>query len=414
MKNHLLLLICLFTIHTLKAQETPVLNENTGKAFVQHFTINNDQLQGEGAETLKKYIAASQFFVFGEYHGSAQLTTLCRVLLPELKAQGYENFAVEVGPQAAKKLKELSDKPSDSQKNLYDFNTKYYIEEDEDIPIPFFNTVEDAQLLTKSQELGFDLWGLDQEYFSGMFFLYDELLALSSQDASVQQLKTLSDTITWKLYMRDINESRFPFFQNLLENDTINNFFEKAIIINPDCAPIVEDLKISWDIYKRHQQRSLSSHLTRINYMRSNLLKHLEKENPDTKVFIKMGGLHTGKGRQLNAYDVGHLTEELARKNGTISTNITCDNRYYEEDGEIKDYWTDRWDKTIPFNFPIFGQKDQWTIIDLKAMKKAIEAGQLALPKDYTFHLIKTKLDNYDLMLLPPVDKDASPNYKLP
>ena len=65
------------------------------------------------------------------------------------------------------------------------------------------------------------------------------------------------------------------------------------------------------------------------------------------------------------------------------------------------------------YSLPIFGHKDQWTVIDLKAIKAKVEAGELALPTDYTYHTVRENLASYDLYFIPPLDKETEPNYKL-
>jgi hypothetical protein len=71
-------------------------------SFTYPFNIENNQLIGLGADTLKNVIRESQFFMLGEEHFSPQISELTNVLLPYFSSNGYKNFALEVGPFTAK------------------------------------------------------------------------------------------------------------------------------------------------------------------------------------------------------------------------------------------------------------------------------------------------------------------------
>ncbi|MEO1513754.1 MAG: hypothetical protein AAFV95_02035 [Bacteroidota bacterium] len=411
----LLLSSCLHLFLPMALQAQVPMSQESVSPYVHHFTHQNGQIKGSGAALLQQHLANSQFFVMGEYHGSQQIIQLTQTLLQEAHQYSYECFAVEVGPHSARILRRLSQDPAQTSQRLHEFNSRYYLSADDDIPIPFFDSKEEAAMLEQSRRLGMDLWGLDQEYFTASFHLFDEIASMTANDPQTQNLRKQVKPILQRLYLKDAQERRYPLYDSLAQNPSIQAFFSAAQKANPQCTAIVEDLKISWDIYNRNRLRSRSSHTKRISYMRENFVKNYQQlKNPLAKVFVKLGGLHTGKDKQLNAYDVGHLTEQLAQKNGTRSTNLGISSRFYQEEGETYDSWEDRKDKDIAFGFEMYGQKDQWTVIDLKSIKANVEAGQLSLPADYSFHGILSDLKNFDLLLIPPMDKSTEPNYQKP
>jgi hypothetical protein len=71
-------------------------------SFTYPFNIENNKLIGLGADTLKNVIRESQFFMLGEEHFSPQISELTNIILPYFSSNGYENFALEVGPYTAK------------------------------------------------------------------------------------------------------------------------------------------------------------------------------------------------------------------------------------------------------------------------------------------------------------------------
>lgn len=93
----------LFIAFSIKAfGQTNELKSSDIISFAYSFKIENNQLIGAGADTLKKAIRESQFFMLGEEHFSPQISELTNIILPYFSSNGYKNFALEVGPFTAK------------------------------------------------------------------------------------------------------------------------------------------------------------------------------------------------------------------------------------------------------------------------------------------------------------------------
>jgi len=168
---------------------TPLIDSAYVASKTSYFTIENGTIGGAGLKDVKQLINESQFVVLGERHGTTQTSKLTAALIPLLKKSGYDDFAVEVGPHSAKKLMDLSKDAKNTRQNLNEFYTHYFDKEIDDIPIPFFSGVEDAEFLQGAAENKIELWGLDQEYYTSTLFLMDELLEYSILDPIPKVLK---------------------------------------------------------------------------------------------------------------------------------------------------------------------------------------------------------------------------------
>ncbi|WP_103070393.1 hypothetical protein [Aquimarina sediminis] len=380
----------------------------------RHFTLADTIITGEGYALLKNIISNSQFIMFGERHGSKVTSELIAALIPILHKEGFNHTAFEVGPYAAKKLMTLSSPPSATVENLKIFTSKYALEEDHQVPIPFFDGLEDAYFLRAIRERNMNIWGLDQEYYSSTLFFIDEFLSLAKNDTEYLTIKSEKEKVSkiitsW--YTKDnLPNSNIKLFEEIQKDSIVtqylNRFREKE-----NTKKMVQDLEMSWDIYTRWRD---DSHADRISYMRTNFLSHYNKAletEANPKVFLKFGNLHASKIMTNRCYDLGNLITEIATKNDSKATIINSWHRYFNTNGIEEDYL-----KKYPlyFNrlrdFMIQAKRDQWTIIDLESIRKDIELGHVTLPTNGDYHRIKNLIEGYDYQLILPVDSKITPN----
>lgn len=334
-----------------------------------------------------------------------------------LSKAGFNNFAIEVGPHSAEKLEQLSIPYKGTRSMLSNFYSTYEFKEIGDIPIPFFHGKADADFLMEASKYEMDLWGLDQEYWSSVFFLLDELeqLAISKPDFETIQIKkkTAEEKIREWMIKEDNDEEGFKVFSLILKEPAVIDFFNVFDESDIKAQEIIKDLKISWDIYDNY--RGGVSHDTRVAYMFDNFNENYaikRKTNPLPKVFMKIGALHAFKVKVYNTMEIGSLTEKMAEENGTISTNIRAMNRYFEMDGEVKDLLKEN-PKRIGTNLPFlnFAKKDEWTIIDLKPIRADLEAGRIQLPEANTKQL-ELLIYGFDYELIFPVNRYVEAHYE--
>ena len=208
------------------------------RRFAHPLKISGYSITGKGAEILKNRIKHSQFFLLGEQHESPQISELTNALLPELRSSGFGYFGIEVGPNSTEKMMEVVK----SQNTLYDFNTNFHTKYG-DIPIPFFDGRKDELFLKTALKEGFELWGLDQEYYTAHLFLIDELYDSSSAKLVIELFYRSAKTYAEKEFKNDTENKHYPLFTNLLSSPEIETFFEKCQI--PRQRQIITGLRTS-------------------------------------------------------------------------------------------------------------------------------------------------------------------------
>ena len=427
MKTQISLLILLFSLSIsskLLAQqpvfypEAETFSVDYVKKHSQRFELINDKLVGAGAEHLLNAINKAQFTILGEYHGSAQLGKFTTTLLPYLKKANYHNFALEIGPYSAEKLSQLCDNKTPIVHQLNQLNTKFRVGplDDLDTPIPFFHGIEDADFLQRACELDFNLWGIDQEYYSVGLLHADELLQLAKSKTNYQQIlkdKAAFDSLFIACYVKDSEgeDDSFKMFEVLTNHQITKAFFAHFDATDQKAQGIIEALFKTWDIYNRYDIRGGKSHEHRISYMRQNLSQYYQN-NPikHPKVFIKIGGVHAEKFFEGRVYDVGNLAYDIAKHNQNTSVHILCLRRYFKQEEKIED-----WYETYPNSYYRFffgaGEKDQWTVIDLKPIQEQLASFQIHMPETIDFHDIKNLIRQYDYILIAPLDQRVQANY---
>ncbi|MCB0584386.1 MAG: hypothetical protein KDD06_03540 [Phaeodactylibacter sp.] len=383
--------------------------------FTHHFSIENGRLNGPGAGRLKEAIAHSQFTVLGEYHYSRQLSHLTKALLPWLQRCAYRHFAVEVGPYSARILQRLSAEPEKTAARLRELNTYYTSRYD--TPIPFFDGVEDAQFLAAATNLGFQLWGLDQEFVYSPPMLSAELLHLAEgrpDHAEIEAAKVAFDSLFSHLQQKDDEGIKgYRMFKELTEHPITSLLFSYFGPEDTEAQGIITALRKTWDIYDRNDYRGGYSHAHRISYIRQNFLANYEKfREKKPKVFVKIGALHAARGYEFGVYDVGNLVYELARTNDSRSCHIYTLSRYYYEDGALSDAVKERPGGPAAA-FRMMGKKDEWALIELKPLKERLDSGSLCLREGPELNKVKFLAENFDFVLITPADAEQEPNYEV-
>jgi len=375
----------------------------------KYFEVLNDKIVGDGSVTLEKIIKESQFIVYGERHNSSETSKFIKGIIPLLAQNNYNTLALEVGPHTAKKLIELSENPIQTVHNLKLFNTRYFNPEIGREPIPFFTGIEDAEFLSLASKYNFDIWGLDQEFYYSILFLTDELLKLEDDSSDNYQLKIKKQKVdvlikNYFLKKKDY-DSNEGVFKAILSEVEVKDFFKE--FKSDEALQIIDDIKISWDIYNRWNR---DSHVDRISYMRNNFLHNYSQEGSKPKVFVKVGQAHASKVISNGAYDLGHFINEIALDENSQCTTLNSWQRFYlNEEGKETDYLHHKAYARYK-RFLAFGHKESWTIINLKSIREDILNGKVSLPTNGDYHALKELIDGYDYQLILPLDKRITYN----
>ncbi|MEO1031777.1 MAG: hypothetical protein AAFX55_10260 [Bacteroidota bacterium] len=417
MKNTVTIVALLISIVLSAQKEAKPLDTELLKTFTNYFTINEGELRGDGAQVLKDVIRNSQFVVYGEIHGSEQTSIINEALMPILADSGFKYFAIEVGPHSAEKLTALSTPAEKTIAQLKAFYSAYTVVQGEEaaVPIPFFDNLGDAKFLQAARQDGMQLWGLDQEFYFSAFYLMDELTKTAKNDPNHQtivQLQNQAKAIMFKHFMAEFKEENDGAYSLIIKEPAVENYFKAFDASNKKAQAIIKDLKISWEIYINWRN---DSHVDRISYMRDNFMKNYNdalKTEKQPKVYTKIGSLHARKILSNGAYDIGELVQSLAEENGTEATTIGSWKPYeIAEDGSVINYFEKykRSYKRYKIFMPL-AKQDQWTIVNLKAIRIAIENGTIILPKDGSYHKLRQLVYAYDYQLMLPADLQTVPN----
>lgn len=401
-KLNLLLFIHLMTISSLFSQG--VKDDELLKTNTYYFEILEGEAYGKGFEILKNQIKNSQFVVLGEEHFSARVSEFTYALVPALTKNEFKYFAAEIGSNTAKELSELIK----SKQSLYDFNTQNYNLVGE-VPIPFFDGKEDEVFLKAFMENEFELWGIDQEYFTSQIFLFDKLFSLSNNPKQLEQLYFDAKEFAVSATKKSMQDRKYKLFASLLHSEEINDYFNALDHRKFEINKIIDDLKKSWEVYKAFEENEQYINIhKRLHIMQENFTKYYHKAmevEALPKAFVKIGGVHASKGRSHhNIYDIGNFIMELANFNQQKSTHILifpCAHINY--DGKISSN-IDEEDEAL-FSSIIDLNSEKWTLIDLKSIEKSswknkIESESL---KDYMYR--------FDYMILTPASKQTELNY---
>jgi len=410
MKTYLCLAATFVLLVQITAAQDLITSEDVADCTL-NFELDQGKLTGEGADVLEQEIRESRFFLLGEYHNDSGISKLTSALLPILAKNGFSHFAVETGPVSALKLTELG-KSKDVKSALFEFYTAQYALT-KHIPIPFFGGMEDAEFLERAVDLGFDIWGLDQEYLGGYLFLLEELW---KQREFPERYRSQYEAMRKKLlefYAANDENEEIEVYDQMMNDASFQDFLTRMKNGECRCCPdIVEEIRESCRIYHNWKADLLENLEGRTDLMKSHFREYYETaQEREPKVFIKMGGMHTSRGFTGNAdYELGNMIHEIAEFEGAKDLNVGFVTRYYldEETGEIGDNleYDSEWVRNMT---PLLAQGDtsEWKLIDLRPIKKMWVNRERKLNPQIR-ELVRSK--DY-LIIMPPLP-EVKKNYR--
>lgn len=335
-----------------------------------YFTFNGQEPNGKGWNILENLFADNQFVAWGEYHNSPLLSQLTNYALESASKYGYKTWCVETSPFAASELMRIA-----KYKNPLDTIFEIAKVRPDFLTFPFFQTKEDIGMLTRANELGYSIWGIDQEFQTAFPYCLDKVYQAQSKNTK-ERFKAVYDSLQAKWWNPEAN---------LL--DSLRNGIKQ-----PNLKRVLDDIKISKDIYYYSDNQS------RADLMKTNFYNYYDGlKTKNEKVFFKMGSNHLAKGMNLetNLYDIGNAVYELAQRNKTNFSNVYLMVRYTEENGVI----TDDLEETNNQNPKVFSKlydKDRWVLVDLRTLRLRMRYDN-SLTSD-TYKII----EKYDYVLVSP------------
>lgn len=361
------------------AQQT--LTPELMEAYAFRFSINNEHnLTDSAGVKWKTWIGDNQFIGLAEVHNSVQLSIFTTAILSVLKELGFENFALELGPNSANILTEYS-RSNNIGAKIKDLNNQYGKNSNYKTPLIFVNKKADALFMNRASELGYQFWGLDQEFAHSYEMLLDRLFSLYSNPSPKQRALYLEskELLKKKIFKKKIKgQSIYCWYQS---NKIINDCLD-ALKEGPIAEKIVIDIRESWDIYCK-SATGVGSNQQRADYMKQNFESYFAEGEARPKVFLKLGGVHlTHYLSPFGVDDIGKFLHEKAKENNTGFLNIRHLIAYRNGKSNIgKSGW-----KTVSM-FLKLGRKDKWTVVDLRPLREQLINGSITTNKEYSYEL---------------------------
>ncbi|WP_298897169.1 hypothetical protein [uncultured Psychroserpens sp.] len=383
------------------------MTTNDFKDHTTYFSLSKDhQFQGNKMyKKLKQITKNAQFIGIAEVHQSEQLSYFTSSFLELLSEQCFNNFALELGPYSAKILAEISVNPEDTRLNINKLNRLYGKKEFPKIPLIFVDKVEDVKFINTASSLGYNFWGLDQEYLFSYEMHLDRLYEhYNNKTPEFIQLYNASKVVLENA----IFKNKLPKGETsncwLKDNETLNAFFSK-FDSNDSAIKYINALKTSMGIYCK-QETASGGNQERADYMKSNFMikyNQLLKKEAKPKVVLKLGSVHlTHSTSQLGVNDIGKFLSEKAKANNTEFLSFFYLPRYKNGEDLINN---DQF-KSLSIVLSL-GKKNKWTLIDLRPIRKMMLEGQLNTKNE----IVAFGLISYDFVLIPPDDKNGTLNY---
>ena len=299
------------------AQESEV-----GEVLKSHrysFTVNDEGLHGPGGQWLLDRARNARYTLIGESHHNAETPFLTQALLTDLKSAGYSAYVVESGPESTRLL----------------MNTvaREGIEEGMSVlkrfpfSIAFLDQREELQTAAEALDLGYEVLGIDQEFVGSPRLLLHRLLELSPEADHRARIEELINREMAAIERFMENEDQSGAFMFSASEDVFDTLAAAFPDPESEGARIVSQLRASAGIYRAFSEgRYYDNNAGRVELIKRNFLTYLRQPGevlPDRRAVIKMGAVHSGRGRTpMHVYDIGNFAAELAFAQGDESFHV--------------------------------------------------------------------------------------------
>jgi len=308
---------------TFAQQDGPTLEGRIRSALegsCRALTIGEDSLGGPGGAWLVEEASAARFTLIGESHLTAETPAFTGALLHELKPAGYGSYVVESGPVATRLVVEAIEES--------ELPAAERLLTEKAFGIAFLDQREEMRAVEAALDLGYDVWGIDQEFVGSPRLLLGELVELAEDESSHDVAQSMLDRARagFAHFAKTGDQSKaFIMTATPRDYDRLHDSFRDE---GGEALEIIEQLRASSAIYGAYnEQRYYDNNSARIAHMKKNLLAHIERagETPLTarKMVFKAGTYHMGRGfTPVHVLDIGNFASELANASGSESFHV--------------------------------------------------------------------------------------------
>jgi hypothetical protein len=249
--------------------------------------------------------------LIGEEHLTAETPLFTGELLKALRPAGYSTYATETGPESTRLLMEaVADGGVAAGEALL---TRF------PLSLVFLDRREELRVAAEAQALGYDVWGIDQEFMDSPRLLLHRLTELTADRATRELVQRMLEP---EIASADQVIATGERMTNAFLATAASEEFDALEASFPDqeteAGRIVQQLRASAEIYQLFfDGRRYDNNATRVDLIKRNYLAHLHRAGEtalsDRKAVIKMGNVHAGRGRTpVWQYDIGNFASELA------------------------------------------------------------------------------------------------------
>jgi hypothetical protein len=266
---------------------------------------------GDGAAILKSAVSESRYVLLGEDHFSREIPRFTSALCDVMKPDAY---AVEAGPDAAKFVTGLLG--SSSRKERLAERMRAHPNN-----MAFLDGVEEndtaAHCAAASRNLGFAVWGLDQEFVGSAGTLLEAMQATKpggkTRAAIADMLK--ADKLAEQQALDGGNPGKL-FLLSATEADLKPLIDAVGADGNAATRILLDELLASHAIYRLNSEGSPDSNRVRAELFKQHFLTEnaeIRKTIAEPRILFKFGDNHSGKGfSPLQVRDIGNFVAELA------------------------------------------------------------------------------------------------------
>jgi len=416
MSNYLWVIIFLFAQFNLKAKDTLSLEHL--RPYTYNFKIDNSEIDGPGKQVLLEAIQASSIVMLGNHSRSKNEYDFSKSLVHLLGGLDFGESILGVGPASAEVIKFYLEKEDDPLKIFKLLNNKYKIPAGDRnyTSIPEFKSIEAGEyfreLLQNNMSfssVGVDVWTSYKMILNENYIRYNDGMKDELKDLHESSMRLL-DSLYLNIEQQD-NDNLHDFTSTLNSSKVFGTYME-ALSKYESLNSMLEALNFSIDYWTMYGEKKFFLK----NKLSAQRNKRLLKEWTDAndinyasdKIFITMWRQLQAKGFTANGfYGIGNTLNELAEFNGNSSLNISLLQRYFDDNGEIIDRSESLGHFSKVFkDFVPLGQKDIWTLIDLRSFNEDFHWGNYEYEKFF-----ENVFRRYDMIIIPSIDSATKSNF---
>lgn len=384
MKYILTTLISCLTCMVLAQSEQEVVSTKISELITKHryaIDISEGELVGAGAEMILMEGQKADVFMLGENHGIKEIAELSQLLYQALSEENPRILVTEIGPTTAYQTEQMIRK-GEFESFLHKKTNLF--------SVPFFSLEQELPLLysviENFPEDKESIWGLDQEFVTGIPIVSKHLANIASTSEEKEALKQLN----WDNFLN-------PILLALNDGEKLKELQQAFSNSTAEGQRITQQLVLSNDIYRGQSDgRGRWSNNARESLMMENFEYYVNgHEGELPPMFFKFGSYHLHRGRSPSVEKaLGLRIDDWAKQREKKTLNVLVDAQKGQTVdpllGTKTELSTAMWGEAI---FKDYLLESQATLFDLRPLKSHPAKKKMS-------NTIGHMLNGYDYLIL--------------